>query len=371
MQVCRLHGRGILHTIRTLPARKILLQHQTSNLSTITHWIPPDTLSDENDIDHFRQRYFITEKPVVLRSAGLARNLPSYQKWFAQQKEGGLGLNYEYLSQFGDAIVPLEMTATSSEEGGDERIQFKRLQAPLSMFLAYTQFTNNQPPLPPTPTKTTIYLAQAHISDLPPALSSDFAPAPRLVTETGKNDIYATNLWIGAPPTYTPLHKDPNPNLFVQLAGLKRVRLLKPGDGMAVFMRVRNRISSESQAGGASIRGEEMMMGSERTVLEDVVWGDHHHPSDTESDGTGKGVEGYDVLLERGDVLFIPKGWWHSLKGVGEGITASVCLFSFLCLLDDVLMWVGRSIGGLDEVVILDSVHIYHIMYYIQNIIID
>lgn len=250
-----------------------------------------------------------------------------------QQEKSGVGLNYEYLSQFGDAVVPLEMTATTSsaEEGGgkDKQIQFKRLHAPLSMFLAYTQFAKPQSPpsAPQHQNRTRIYLAQAHISDLPPSLSSDFSPAPKLVTETGKNDIYAANLWIGAPPTYTPLHKDPNPNLFVQLAGLKRVRLLKPGDGMAVFTHVRNQISDSESQGGGSIRGEEMMMGSERRVLEDVVWGGRNTHPNTESDSTGKGMEGYDVLLERGDVLFIPKGWWHSLKGVGEGITASVCLF--------------------------------------------
>jgi hypothetical protein len=301
-------------------------------------WTPPDNLPDENDIDHFRQNYFNAEKPVVLRSAESAENLPGYQKWFVEQKEGSVGLNYEYLSQHGDAVVPLEMTSiTTSEpspggEGDGEQIQFQRLHAPLSMFLAYTQFTNHRPPSASAsasaqaPKKTTIYLAQAHISDLPPSLSSDFAPIPRLVTETGKNDIYAANLWIGAPPTYTPLHRDPNPNLFVQLAGLKRVRLLRPEDGIGVFMGVRNQIASESQGGGgASIRGEEMMMGVERGVLEDVVWGDHH--PETEMDSTSRGLVGYDVLLGRGDVLFIPKGWWHSLKGVGEGITASVCCF--------------------------------------------
>jgi hypothetical protein len=35
---------------------------------------------------------------------------------------------------------------------------------------------------------------------------------------------------IGHPPTYTPLHRDPNPNIFVQLAGEKVVRLLAPTD---------------------------------------------------------------------------------------------------------------------------------------------
>ncbi|EEA27910.1 hypothetical protein TMatcc_003790 [Talaromyces marneffei ATCC 18224] len=325
MGVMRIYGQygGIIsHTVRPKPIRPVLQQHQISSLTTITHWIPPDNLPDENDIDHFRQHYFTAEKPAVFRSADFARNLQGYQKWFVEQKERGVRLNYEYISQYGDAVVPLEMTTTTTSSepssGGGEQIQFKRLHAPLSMFLAYTQ----SPPSPQN--KTTIYLAQAHISDLPPQLSSDFSPAPRIVTETGKNDIYAANLWIGAPPTYTPLHKDPNPNLFVQLAGLKHVRLLGPGDGMGVFMYVRNQVASDSGngGGGAAIRGEEMMMGLERKLLEDVIWGDNH--SDTATDSSGKGMVGYDVLLERGDVLFIPKGWWHSLKGVGEGITSSV-----------------------------------------------
>lgn len=340
MKATRIYGLNtgrIGQTVRPQPFRKFLQQHQTSNLSTITHWIPPDSLSDENDIDHFRQQYFAAEKPVVLRSAGFVRqDLPGYQKWFVEQKEkeDGVRLNYEYLSQFGHALVPLEMTTTTttSESSPDgAQMQFQRLNAPLSMFLNWTQFTQErQPPAAAeNKNKTTIYLAQCHIFDLPPTLSSDFLPAPRLVTETGKNDVYATNLWIGSPPTYTPLHKDPNPNLFVQLAGLKRVRILGPGDGMGVFMHVRNQIASSNGGGGggASIRGEEMMMGAERGVLEDVVWGNH---SETASD---KSIVGYDVLLERGDVLFIPKGWWHSLKGVGKGITASVCFFFLFSVL--------------------------------------
>jgi ribosomal protein L16 Arg81 hydroxylase len=46
------------------------------------------------------------------------------------------------------------------------------------------------------------------------------------------------------------------------------------------------------------------------------VWGDSVS-ADTEGSG-------YEAHLEAGDGLFIPKGWWHSIKGVGEGVTASV-----------------------------------------------
>lgn len=92
---------------------------------------------------------------------------------------------------------------------------------------------------------------------------------------------------------------------------------------MGVFVGVRNHVANGNHGGGGSIRGEEMMMGLERKLLEDVVWGDQQ--PDTELNSTRKGVVGYDILLERGDILFIPKGWWHSIRGVGEQITASVC----------------------------------------------
>ncbi|EED23725.1 JmjC domain protein, putative [Talaromyces stipitatus ATCC 10500] len=304
--------------------------HHSTNLPSIK-WIPPNTIPDENDINHFRQHYFQVEKPVVIRAAKFVReDLPGYKKWFTaggkEDDNSHLQLNYKYLSRFGDAVVPLEMTTTTSSSNGEDNgeVQFQRINAPLSMFLEWMQLSA-QHETPAAATKTQIYLAQAYISDLPNLLSQDFSPPPRLVTETGRNDIYAANLWIGASPTYTPLHRDPNPNLFVHLAGLKRARMLNPGDGRGVFVDVRSRVENEHRlesSGSSSIRGEEMMMGVERRLLEDIIWQQHSKESSTQSDGNG--MVGYDVLLERGDALFIPKGWWHSLKGVGKGNTASV-----------------------------------------------
>ena len=57
-----------------------------------------------------------------------------------------------------------------------------------------------------------------------------------------------------------------------------------------------------------------MMQGEERRVLEKTVWGDEEV----------EGPDGWEAELESGDALFIPKGWWHSVKGVGEGINGSV-----------------------------------------------
>ncbi|KUJ20339.1 Clavaminate synthase-like protein, partial [Mollisia scopiformis] len=153
-----------------------------------------------------------------------------------------------------------------------------------------------------------LYIAQAQLADLPLALQADL-PTPRLVTEAGKGDIYDANLWMGIPPTYTPLHKDPNPNLFVQLASRKRVRLFSPRIGMEIFRAVQMRIG---RSGEGSLRGDEMMEGPERGELERAVWGE------------GGGDGGFEGLVEAGDALFIPRGWWHSVKSEAEGVNASV-----------------------------------------------
>jgi hypothetical protein len=161
-------------------------------------------------------------------------------------------------------------------------------------------------------TKASIYLAQASLSDLPSSLLEDL-PTPELVSKAGKGDIYDTSIWLGRSPTYTPLHRDPNPNLFVQLAGRKQVRLFKPDLGNAIFHHVQSIIGG---AANATMRGEEMMEGAERAALEQAVWST---PS-----GAFWTSEGLQCEVGPGDGLFIPKGWWHSIKGVSQGMIGSV-----------------------------------------------
>lgn len=59
------------------------------------------------------------------------------------------------------------------------------------------------------------------------------------------------------------------------------------------------------------------MKGKQRRALEGAVWG-----------GDGEGVDDmmYEVTVQAGDMLFMPLGWWHSVKSVGEegGINGSV-----------------------------------------------
>ena len=163
-------------------------------------------------------------------------------------------------------------------------------------------------------------------------------PTPSLVLSAGKGDIYDSSIWLGHAPTYTPLHRDPNPNLFVQLAGTKIVRLFKPSVGNDIFAKVQEKIGGEASA---ALRGEEMMKGLEKRVLEREVWGE------TDEGAAG----GFEAQLESGDGLFIPKGWWHSIKGVGKGMTGSVSS-AIVVLVLAVAMQANlsrRSTGGFDR----------------------
>ncbi|KAL4939757.1 hypothetical protein BDV06DRAFT_198100 [Aspergillus oleicola] len=274
------------------------------------------------DIATFREDYFNPEQPIILPRQSFS-DLPAYERWFhhSATKPNTSHLNTEYLSAHGaDALVPLELTQSRStspeskdlEENTD--LSFRKFHAPLSLFLQWIREAESQSH---GHSPMRLYLAQCQLLDLPKVLHDDF-PTPTMVAEAGKGDVYDANLWIGYPPTYTPLHRDPNPNLFVQLAGRKVVRLLPPRDGQVIFSHVRGRLGKSGSREAAAFRGEEMMQGQEKALLEQVVW------SDSESKGLGRTIDGYEAELEAGDGLFIPKGWWHSIKGMGENVTASV-----------------------------------------------
>ncbi|KAJ5683232.1 hypothetical protein N7462_006397 [Penicillium macrosclerotiorum] len=278
------------------------------------------------DVGTFRAQYFIPEQPVVL-PRGQFRSLSAAKHWFQSDQSSSVArLNVEYLQTLaGDAFVPLELTELANRDSvekptpndiaahqdvGTDVLSFRQFHAPLTLFLEWMRKaeTSSQ--------AARLYLAQCQLLDLPQVIRDDF-PTPELVLKAGKGDVYDTNVWIGHAPTYTPLHRDPNPNLFVQLAGQKIVRLCSPLDGQALFSKVRRQMGQSGNREAAAFRGEEMMQGQERALLDEMVWGP--------AAASGQKAETkYEAHLEAGDALFIPKGWWHSIKGVGEGVTASV-----------------------------------------------
>ncbi|TKA59263.1 hypothetical protein B0A55_11143 [Friedmanniomyces simplex] len=296
---------------------------------TTKHGLRPVPILSDAGLETFRKDAFEPATPAILPRQTFSQ-LPAVQRWFLTASDGRLTLNRPYLARFGSTIVPLEISSND---------RFTRIEQSLSFFLECVHASSSTYRVRPSryfsayvpgarairrttqsndffsataisPPTARVYLAQAPINDLPRALRDDL-PVPDLVLKAGKGDVYDSSIWIGQAPTYTPLHRDPNPNLFVQLAGTKIVRLFPPDAGKAIFAKVQETIEGSASA---TMRGEEMMQGAEKKALEFEVW----------SDDVKSGRTGWEAELRSGDGLFIPKGWWHSVKGTGDGITGSV-----------------------------------------------
>jgi len=233
--------------------------------------------------------HFASQTPCRFAPGAFTPLLPATTTWFSAAGRLNLDFFHRTLSvQELGTLVTVESSTPAT---------FEHVSVPFSLLLHYLAL-----PAPPQGLPD-LYLAQTPLLDMIPALKESI-PTPAVVEETGRGDIYATNLWLGRCESInTPLHKDPNPNLFVQLAGKKRVRIFSPAEGRTI---VGDDVARFRAA-------EEMMLGAARPRLEEVVWGPHD----------GK-TEAYEVEVGPGDACFVPTGWWHAVKGVGDGVGASV-----------------------------------------------
>ncbi|KAI2628524.1 Clavaminate synthase-like protein [Hypoxylon sp. NC1633] len=300
-----------------------------------------ETVAGEVDLNSFRKVAWIPETPLLLSGFD---GLPATRKWFQYgnsksnsnsctgfarymktfentilpyeftiprvSRPGEPGSGYQVLSEFlvwlrdsneyRESYLPLTIEAmiqSIDRQTHEYALDFQQFDGPLSLIISACQF--NETKDRSSERIKRLYVAQSDLRHLPQPLSEDL-PVPSIVKHAGKGDIYSSSIWLGLEPTYTPLHRDPNPNLFCQLVGSKQIRLMTPNQGDDVYSRVRRELGSD---GNSRFRGAEMMRGRERELLHHAVWGDR---------------AANEVCLEPGNALFIPKGWWHSVASCGN-----------------------------------------------------
>ncbi|KAK9788220.1 putative JmjC domain-containing protein [Seiridium cardinale] len=287
-------------------------------VSTVAH-------SESEDIGTFRHQAFVPEVPLVLKGS---HTIVSVKQWFIHHDEPSLACLSPYLSQHGSAHFPYELIRYQGSAEKDPACQFEnwlrtedenlalylpdtntlepessfgehdvfhRFFAPLDLLSKAVEYNRSQDA---ENRVKRLYIAQSQLNELPQALQEDL-PIPNIVRQAGKGDVYDSSIWLGLEPTYTPLHRDPNPNLFVQILSSKTIRLLTPTLGQQLYAKIQHQLGSR---GNSRFRGQEMMQGPERTALYDAIW--HSKPS----------ADIHEATLDPGDALFIPKGWWHSVK---------------------------------------------------------
>lgn len=119
------------------------------------------------------------------------------------------------------------------------------------------------------------------------ALWQDFGDLPGYLGRSPLGDGF---FWMGPRGTITPWHHDLTQNLLVNMVGTKRVSLVSPAQTPAM----RN----------------------------------HRHCfSDFGADPTPEGVPVQTVDIGPGDILFIPVGWWHHVRGLSRTIGMSFTNF--------------------------------------------
>ncbi|XP_022918393.1 bifunctional peptidase and arginyl-hydroxylase JMJD5 [Onthophagus taurus] len=212
-------------------------------------------------LETFIKNYFNPEIPVVI--TGAIQHWPASQKW--------LYLPY-ILKIFGERTVPIEIGSQYSDEDWSQQL------------MTFEEFVNK---FYLNTSDQIGYLAQHDLFYQVPELKKEFSiPDYCSVSRSDENDEdVAINAWIGPEGTVSSLHFDPKDNLLAQLYGIKQIILFSPKDSDNLYPHPSEMLFNTSQV-------------------------DPTQP-DLEKFPNFKKAKPYKCLLQHGDMLYIPRKWWH------------------------------------------------------------
>ncbi|KAI9737391.1 MAG: hypothetical protein M1834_009545 [Cirrosporium novae-zelandiae] len=245
-------------------------------------------------------------KPIVITGA--------MDHWPALSKERAW-TNPEYLMArtfHGRRLVPIELGRSYTDEGwGQAIITFKEL-------MEKHIIRRNNDGGEDTPTG---YLAQYDLFAQVPALRNDISipdycyttppppveGTPLAEKEQRKLEEPLINAWFGPAGTISPLHTDPYHNILCQAVGRKYLRLYSPKETDKLYPRgIEDGIdmSNTSQVDIAAME------------LDPTDGEDSEFP-------LAKDAEYFETILNAGECLYIPVGWWHYVRSLSASFSVS------------------------------------------------
>lgn len=221
---------------------------------------------------------FDSKVPLVVRQAMVGSNaLENWKTWSYFQ---------EMLDQ--EALCHVEIGGNYSSS--------ERTEIRVGDYLAYLEFfeerygriSEQQQPS----AQDLIYLAQ---NDIAPELNHDF-DLPSIVNELGEGKLYSVMMWIGPYGCVSPLHYDPLDNAFLQFVGVKKVLMYPPGSHVGAGL-------EGNQSNTSPINFEKQPLDLvQYPFLEDLP-------------------PAVECTLHPGDLLYIPKRWWHQVRTVETSVS--------------------------------------------------
>lgn len=242
----------------------------------------------------------------------------------------------------GRRIVPIEVGRSYVDDGwGQKIIPFKDfmndhlLQSPGKN---HSSILSALPDVTPscdgeendsTRDSRTGYLAQHDLFTQIPSLRADISipdycftsaspphPSSPLASKHGAMPLLVVpqlNAWLGPSGTISPMHVDPYHNILAQVVGRKYVRLYAPRESAKLYAR------------GIEDGGVDMCNTSALDI--GVLEGWDGTKEDREEAHRKyplySGTEYVDTILEEGECLYIPLGWWHYVRSLSVSFSVS------------------------------------------------
>ena len=229
--------------------------------------------------DAFLEQYYATNRPVIL--TGEMADWPALARWTP-----------EYLK----AAVGPRIVEFQGERARDVRFEIHkdahRRQGPFDLFI--DQILR---PGAGNDAYITAYNSQRN-ADALSVLGGDLGFLDKFLD--GGASAPQGMMWIGPAGTVTSLHHDLTNNFIAQIVGRKRIKLIPSAEVGKLY--------------------NHQHVFSEIADLEDPQIDVAKYPRLTE-------LRVYDVLLEPGEILFVPLGWWHQVKSVDFSVTVTFTNF--------------------------------------------
>ncbi|KAK9434579.1 Clavaminate synthase-like protein [Lipomyces doorenjongii] len=165
----------------------------------------------------------------------------------------------------------------------------------------------------------TVCYMQSQNNNMPtefPQLLDDVAMDITWATEALNSKPEAANLWIGSSRSTTSLHKDPYENLHVQVLGQKVFKLISPAEHICVKESMLTKATYQKLSVGFNLTAE----------TERQPWPTLDPDAVDSRDYWQSKVRVLEVVLNPGDILYLPALWYHKVIQVSdkEGLCCSV-----------------------------------------------